>query len=126
MKYPSYAPRSSTLAVIRTGSVFPHEMFVEQGFGYWGDPGIQAHSMKGHPGGEFQDDRVIEGLFGCSAPGERGMGGNENGGDAERIELSLSEAFHDEFAGVPFVITGEFFGREQTGDRDGAVEIVGV
>jgi len=74
----------------------------------------------------LKDIGVFDGLGGCFTPDKWGMAGDEDSGNGERIEIVPSEAADDDCAGAANVGFGDFFGSQWLGDRDGAVEVIGV
>ena len=90
------------------------------------DGGVELVDGDLHAGDGFEGDGVFEGFFGGAAPDEGGVAGDEDGGHIVGVEGGGAETFDDDFAGVEFVVGGNFGGGELAGAGDGAVEVVGV
>ena len=90
--------------------------------------GVELGGVEGHEGYVFEDDGVVGGFGGGSAPGEGGVAADEDGGDFEGVDggRDVQEAAGDLLAGVEDVVAGDLFVGEVAGDGDRAVEVVGV
>ena len=88
--------------------------------------GAQGDGAPGEAGYVFEQVGVFDGCCWGLAPGERGVAGDEDARDGDGVEVLFPEEAGYDRAGVEYVGFGYFFGGEWLGDRDGAVEVIGV
>ncbi len=114
------------LAVGGFGAVFAEVVAVEEGLGDAGGVGLEGEGVVGHLGDGFEDDGVVGGVVGVSAPGEGGVAVDEAGGDGEGVDVVLLEVLDDGESGLVDVAAADGLVGEGWGAGDGTVEVVGV
>ena len=88
--------------------------------------GPKQDGAEGETGDVFENVGVLERISYGFAPCKRGVAGDQNSRDGEGVEAFRTEAPDDDSAGVANIGLGDFLGGEGFGERDGAVEVVGV
>jgi len=86
----------------------------------------QQHTAEGQPGDVLKDVGVFHGFGGSSAPRKGRMAGNQYPGNSYGIEIFRVKEPNDDCTGVPYVGFIDFRSGEGLGDRNRAVEVVGV
>ena len=92
-------------------------------------PGIgcsEEDAAVGETRNVLEEIGVFDGLGGGFAPGERGVTGDQDAGDGDRVEAAGAESADDDLAGRALVGFGHLLGGEEFGDRNRAMEVVGV
>src|SRR5271157_2276749 len=88
--------------------------------------GAQQDSAEGEAGDVFEYVSVFDCFGRGSSPGERGVAGYQDAGNGYRVETLGAEATDDNGPGIADVRLGDFFRGEGFGDRNRAMEVVGV
>ena len=114
------------LPVSSFGTVFAQVMMfgnVGRDSGFWS---TEERTSVGEAGDVLKAVGVFDGIGGVFAPGKGGVAGDKDAGDGDGVEVVLAEVLDDNGAGVADVGFGDFVGSKGSGNRNGAVEIVGV
>ncbi len=94
------------MPVIRTRTVLPQEVFVQQlGLHRFGVR-KKTQRFAGQPNQVLEDDRVMDSVINRLAPGERTVAGDEHAGTMQGI--APGKGFDDDIAGIYFVIISDF------------------
>ena len=88
--------------------------------------GVKEGGTEREAGNVLENVGVFHGFRGRLSPGKGGVAGNQDSGDGDGVEMVEAEATDDDGAGVADVAGGDFFGGEGFGERDGAMEVIGV
>jgi hypothetical protein len=104
--------------------VFSEEVFVVKVL--WDRAGLRicSNRLKGHGSDFFQGDGMMRGFRGSFAPAKRGMAGDQNGREMQRIQLR--EKPHESAFRVGLIVRSNLRCTKRFGDGRGAVKIIGM
>src|SRR5688572_31338029 len=113
------------LAVVRAGPVLAIEMPRKKGLVDLGSLPVDHEGPKRHRGDRLQCDRGLDRCRGARPPGERTMGGDEDGRGLERASGGALECLDDDTARALLVDFAELVRPEGARDGDVTSEKVG-